>query len=219
MHIRHLERDEFDAAARLFADAFLDDPGWVAVGPDRRERRHANLRRYHRTALDVIQRYGGPIYGAFDDGAGAGGGGAGAGGAAEGSAGGPLLGVAATFAAGLYPPPAWTVVRFVPGFLLVGPAPIVRGLRFSAVQEKGHPHDEHVYLWFLAVDPKRQRGGVGRALLARVYADAQAAHPPAPVYLDTANPANVPYYASNGYEELGKADGPRGASMWFMKRP
>ncbi len=86
------------------------------------------------------------------------------------------------------------------------PAPIVRGLRFSAVQEKGHPHDEHVYLWFLAVDPNHQRGGVGRALLARVYGDATA-----PVYLDTANPANVPYYASNGYEELGRADGPRGA--------
>ena len=41
----------------------------------------------------------------------------------------------------------------------------------------------------------------------------------APVYLDTANPANVPYYASNGYEEIGRADGPRGAQMWFMRRP
>ena len=193
-HIRHLERDEFDAAARLFADAFLHDPGWVAVGPDRAGHRHGVLRRYHRTALDVIQRYGGPIYGAFDEDT--------------------LTGVAATFGAGLYPPPSWTVVRFVPGFLLAGPGPIVRGLRFSAVQERGHPHDAHVYLWFLAVDPKRQRGGVGRALLARVYEDAEV-----PVYLDTANPANVPYYASNGYAELGRADGPRGASMWFMQRP
>jgi GNAT superfamily N-acetyltransferase len=193
MQIGLLERDKFDAAARLFADAFLDDPGWVAVGPDRAGHRHGVLRRYHRTALDVIERYGGPIYGAFD---------------------GPLVGVAATFAAGLYPPPAWTILRFVPGFLLAGPGPIVRGLRFSAVQERGHPHDEHVYLWFLAVDPKHQRGGVGRALLARVYGDATA-----PVYLDTANPANVPYYASNGFEELGKADGPRDASMWFMRRP
>jgi ribosomal protein S18 acetylase RimI-like enzyme len=199
MQIRHLERDNFDAAARLFADAFLDDPGWVAVGPDSRRRRHANLRRYHRTALDVIERHGGPIYGAFDE--------------DEGS-GGRLTGVAATFAAGLYPPPAWTIVQFVPGFLLAGPGPIVRGLQFSAVQEKGHPHDEHVYLWFLAVDPSHQRGGVGRALLARVYADAGAS-----AYLDTANPANVPYYVSNGYQELGRADGPRGASMWFMMRP
>ena len=194
MEIRPLVREEYDAAAEIFADAFLDDPGWVAVGPDTPRWRRANLRRYHRRALDVIDRYGGPIYGAFEDER--------------------LAGVAATFAAGLYPPPAWTLVYFVPGFLLAGPGPIVRGLRFSSIQEKGHPHDEHVYLWFLAVDPQSQRGGVGRALLARVYDDATA-----PVYLDTANPANVPYYASNGFEEIGRADGPRGASMWFMRRP
>jgi ribosomal protein S18 acetylase RimI-like enzyme len=203
VQIRLLERDKFDAAASLFADAFLDDPGWVAVGPDRPGRRHANLRRYHRRALDVIGRFGGPIYGAFDEGDGD-----------DSENGGRLLGVAATFAAGLYPPPAWTLVYFAPGFLLAGPGPIVRGLRFSAIQEKGHPGDEHAYLWFLAVDPGHQRGGVGRALLARVYGDATA-----PVYLDTANPANVPYYTSNGFEELGRADGPRGAQMWFMRRP
>jgi ribosomal protein S18 acetylase RimI-like enzyme len=195
VEIRPLDRSEYDAAAAIFADAFLDDPGWCAVGPDRRGHRHSFLRRYHRTALYVIHRHGGPIYGAFADD-------------------GRLAGVAATFAAGLYPPPAWTLVYFVPGFLLAGPGPIVRGLRFSAVQEHGHPEDEHVYLWFLAVDPAQQRGGIGRALLARVYEEAEA-----PVYLDTANPANVPYYASNGYEEIGRADGPRGATMWFMRRP
>ena len=195
MEIRLLVRDKFDAAARLFADAFLEDPGWVAVGPDRRWHRHGVLRRFHRTALDVVERYGGPIYGAFD--------------------GDRLTGVAATFAARLYPPPPIrTTLRFLPGFLSAGPAPIVRGLRFSAIQESGHPHDEHVYLWFLAVDPNHQRGGIGRSLLARVYEQATA-----PVYLDTANPANVPYYASNGFEELGSAAGPRGATMWFMRRP
>ena len=194
MEIRPLDRDDFDSAAAIFADAFLDDPGWVAVGPDRPARRHRVLRRYHRAALDVIRKYGGPIYGAFDDGR--------------------LTGVAATFAPGLYPPPQWTLVYFVPGFIAAGPAPVVRGLKFSAIQESGHPDDEHAYLWFLAVDPKHQRGGVGRTLLARVYEDATA-----PVYLDTANPANVPYYAGNGYEEIGRAAGPRGATMWFMRRP
>jgi GNAT superfamily N-acetyltransferase len=195
VEIRPLDRSEYDAAAQIIADAFLHDPGWVAVGPDRPRHRHSVLRRYHRTALNVIHRYGRPIYGAFtaDDNR--------------------LAGVAATFAAGLYPPPAWTLAYFVPGFLLAGPGPIIRGLRFSAIQEHGHPEDEHVYLWFLAVDPKQQRGGIGRALLARVYEEAGA-----PVYLDTANPANVPYYASNGFEEIGKAAGPRGASMWFMRR-
>ena len=141
-----------------------------------------------------MQRHGGPIYGAYRDGA--------------------LTGVAATFAAGLHPAPAWTFFRFVPPFLLAGPGPIVRGLRVSAIQDRGHPEEEHVYLWFLAVDPRRQRGGVGRALLARVFEEAHA-----PVYLDTANPANLPYYASAGFQEIGRAALPRGATMWFMKRP
>jgi GNAT superfamily N-acetyltransferase len=195
VEIRPLESSYYDNAAVLLADAFIDDPGWVAVGPDRRTRRYRVLRSFHRAALDVIERYGKPIYGAFEDGR--------------------VVGVAATFAAGRYPPPAFrTTLRFLPGFFQAGPGPIVRGLRFSAIQEQGHPHTEHVYLWFLAVDPTHQRGGIGRALLARVYEEASA-----PVYLDTANPANVPYYASNGFEELGNVDGPRGAKMWFMRRP
>jgi GNAT superfamily N-acetyltransferase len=195
VEIRPLESSYYDAAAVLLADAFIDDPGWLAVGPDRRARRYGVLRRFHRTALGVVHRYGRPIYGAFEDGR--------------------IVGIAATFAAGLYPPPSLrTTLRFLPGFLRAGPGPIVRGLRFSAIQERGHPHDEHVYLWFLAVDPQHQRGGVGRALLACVYEEAEA-----PVYLDTANPDNVPYYASNGFEEIGEAEGPRGAKMWFMRRP
>ena len=194
MEIRPLEPSEYDAAAVLLADAFLDDPGWLAVGPDRPARRYRLLRRFHRTGLGVIHRHGKPMYGAFDDGR--------------------LVGIAATFAAGLYPPPeVSTLLRFLPAFVIAGSGPLVRALRFSTIQEKGHPHEEHVYLWFLAVDPKQQRGGVGRALLARVHEEATA-----PVYLDTANPANVPYYASNGFEELGQAPGPRGATMWFMRR-
>jgi ribosomal protein S18 acetylase RimI-like enzyme len=70
-------------------------------------------------------------------------------------------------------------------------------------------------LWFLAVDPAHQHKGSGRALLARVFEeDAEA-----PVYLDTSNPANVPCYASFGFEEIGRAVLPRGATMWFMRRP
>jgi len=195
VEIRPLDPSEYDAAGVLLADAFIDDPGWLAVGPNRRVRRYRLLRRFHRQALDVIDRYGRPIHGAFD--------------------GEELLGIAATFAAGRYPPPELrTTLRFLPAFVRAGPAPVVRALRFSAIQESGHPDEEHVYVWFLAVDPKHQRGGVGRALLARVYEEAGA-----PVYLDTSNPANVPYYASNGFEETGKVAGPRGAMMWFMKRP
>jgi ribosomal protein S18 acetylase RimI-like enzyme len=194
MQIRLLESADHAAAARVITDALLDDPGWLSVGPDRRGHRRRVALRYHRTALGVMDRQGGPIYGAeVEDG--------------------QLAGVAATFGAGRYPPPTWTLLRYVPGFLLAGPGPIVRGLRTSAVQARGHPADEHVYLWFLTVDPGHQRRGIGRALLTRVFEDARA-----PVFLDTANPANVPYYASFGFEETGRAELPRGATMWFMNR-
>ena len=190
---RELQPAEYDEAARIVTDALLDDPGWVAVGPNGRRPRRFVALRYHRAAIGVVHRFGRPIYGAVRDGR--------------------LAGVAVTFGAGRYPPPARTFLRFVPSFLAAGPAPIVRGLRTSSIQDGGHPHDDHVFLWFLAVDPDHQRQGVGRELLTRVFEDAGA-----PVYLDTANPANVPYYASFGFEETGRAALPRGATMWFMKR-
>jgi hypothetical protein len=76
----------------------------------------------------VTDRYGGPIYGAFRDN--------------------ELAGVAVTFAPGRYPPPRRSDARYVFAFLAAGPGPIVR--ETGAVQEQGHPRDEHVYLWFLA---------------------------------------------------------------------
>jgi GNAT superfamily N-acetyltransferase len=194
VEIQDLSAAALDEAARIVTDALVDDPGWVAIGPGRRRHRWAIARRYHRAALGVMDRHGGPIYGAFRDG--------------------ELAGVAATFAPALYPPPQRTFLRYVPAFAMAGPAPIVRGLRTSAIQERGHPDEEHSFLWFLGVDPRHQRGGLGRALVARVAEDSDA-----PVYLDTANPANVPYYAGLGFEELGSAPLPRGARMWFMVRP
>jgi ribosomal protein S18 acetylase RimI-like enzyme len=192
--IRELEPAHYSDAARVATEALLHDPGWLAVGPKRAGHRRFVMRRYHRAVLHITHRYGGPAYGAFRQN--------------------ELVGVAVTFGAGRYPPPQHTLLRYVPGFLLAGPGPSLRGLRTSAVMDKGHPHDEHVYLWVLGVDPNHQRGGVGRALIARVAEDAEAY-----VWLETANPDNVPYYASNGFEEVGRARLPRGATMWFMRQP
>jgi GNAT superfamily N-acetyltransferase len=191
--VRPIEPGEHAEVARIVTDALLHDPGWLAVGPNHTKHRRFVAMRYHRAAVGVVHRHGGPIYGAFRDGR--------------------LAGTAVTFAAGSFPPPARTFFNYVPAFAAAGPAPVVRALKTMGVQDNGHPHDEHVFLWFLAVDPAHQRSGVGRALLDHVFDEAEA-----PVYLDTANPDNVPYYASFGFEELGRAALPRGATMWFMQR-
>ena len=192
--IRPLGTENHREAARIITDALLHDPGWLAVGPQRTAHRRFVAERYHRAAVAVTARHGGSIYGAFRDGR--------------------LAGVAVTFAPGAYPPPRSTEARYVLSFLAAGPGPIVRGLKTGEVQDGGHPQDPHVYLWFLAVDPRSQRSGIGRALLARVFEDADA-----PVYLDTSNPDNVPYYASAGFQEIGRGMLPRATPMWFMRRP
>jgi GNAT superfamily N-acetyltransferase len=194
VEVRPLGPEHHADAARIITDALLHDPGWLAVGPRRPRHRRFVALRFHRACMRVVDRHGGPTYGAFRDG--------------------ELAGVAVTFPPGRYPPPRRTEARYAAAFLAAGPGPIVRGLRASAVQDRGHPHDPHVYLWFLAVDPPHQRAGAGRALLARVFEDAEA-----PVYLDTTNPDNVPYYASAGFEEIGRGTLPRQTPMWFMRRP
>ena len=194
VEIRPLQAAHHREAARIVTDALLHDPGWLAVGPKRAAHRRFVAERYHRAAVKVTARYGGPIYGAFRENR--------------------LAGVAVTFPPGAYPPPRHAEARYVLAFLAAGPGPIVRGLKTGEVQDSGHPDDEHVYLWFLAVDPAHQRGGIGRALLARVCEDARA-----PVYLDTSNPDNVPYYAAAGFEEIGRGVLPRNTPMWFMRRP
>jgi GNAT superfamily N-acetyltransferase len=192
--IRPLTRAHHPEAARLITEALLHDPGWLAVEPRHTGHRRHVATRFHREVLKVTDRYGGPIDGAFRND--------------------HLAGVAVTFAPGRYPPPRRTDARYFFAFLGAGPGPIVRDLRTGAVQDQGHPTDEHAYLWFLAVDPAQQRIGIGRALLARVIEDADA-----PVYLDTSNPDNVPFYAANGFKEIGRGVLPRNTPMWFMRRP
>jgi ribosomal protein S18 acetylase RimI-like enzyme len=184
--------------ARVLTDAFVDDPGWRDIGPNGAHHRRLVLWRYHRALWRKALRWGRPGYAAFRDGL--------------------LAGVAVTFdwEAWPLPEPASTLLD-VPAFALAGPFAATRGARAAAIIKRAHLREPHLYLWQLAVHPRLQRSGVGRALMARVVADADAAQ--LPLFLQTANPANLAYYRSLGFAETGRETLPRGAPLWLMQRP
>ena len=179
------------------ADAFLDDPGWGAVGPDHRGRRHAYIRRVCRGVLTVISRQGGFLWHVEREG--------------------QVAGVLAGLDPGQWPPPQLrSMASQAIGPILGGPRVFARSIRADAITHHGHPDDTHLFVWMLTVSPRAQRSGIGRALLSAALARADEAGLPA--YLETANPDNLPYYGSFGFEPVGETKLPRGAPLWFMFR-
>jgi GNAT superfamily N-acetyltransferase len=183
--------------ARVLTDAFLDDPGWRDVGPGGQRHRRLTMWGYHRGLWHKALRWGSPGHAAFRSGR--------------------LVGVAVTFDSEAWPPPEpISTLLDVPAFALAGPPAAVRGWLADAMMKRVHFPEAHMFLWQLAVDPPAQRTGVGRALMARVLADADDAA--LPIYLETANPENLPYYRGFGFVETGRESLPRGAPLWLMLR-
>ena len=187
----------YRAAAVVLADAFLDDPGWVAVGP-RSER--ARWKYIYRTCLGTIRagaRWCGPSWCVVEDG--------------------ELVAVLTGCAPGRWPPPRMrALLHLFPGPVLAGPAPLVRSLGAQRVIEAAHPDYEHFLVWMFAVSPKHQRKGLGRRLMREALATADSDEVPA--YLWTGNPDNLPYYRSHGFEVIGEARIPGDVPNWFMER-
>lgn len=176
----------------------MDDPGWKAIGP----RQSGALRRFiERTCLSTMraaEQWGGPSWCIVEGGE-------------------PVAGLVGA-APGRWPPPrVRSLAAFAAGPVLAGPAPLVRSLRAQWVFERLHPTYEHFLVWLFAVSPARQRAGLGRRLMREALAEADAAR--APAYLWTANPANIPYYRSHGYEVFAEEKIPGDVTNWFMERP
>jgi ribosomal protein S18 acetylase RimI-like enzyme len=195
--VTELPPDRFDEASVVLADAYLDDPGWVSVGPGNRRRRHAYTRRVCRGALSVVGRWGARIWQVQRDGA--------------------VAGVLTSMDPGQWPPPELRATAYQAlGPTLAGPAVLWRSLAADAAMHKHHPQEPHFFVWMLAVSPRHQRSGIGRALLTTALKRAESLE--TFTYLETANPENLPYYASFGFRQVGEAALPRGAPIWFMMR-
>jgi ribosomal protein S18 acetylase RimI-like enzyme len=68
--------------------------------------------------------------------------------------------------------------------------------------EKFHPAEPHWYLPMIGVDPARQGGGVGSALMAEALKviDRNGAM----AYLESSNPRNISLYKRHGFEVIGE---------------
>jgi GNAT superfamily N-acetyltransferase len=192
-----LPRDRFNDASVVMADAFLDDPGWMSVGPDQPHRRHRYIRRVCQGILNVTERRGGNNWHVERDGR--------------------TVGVLSSLDPGQWPPPQLpAIARQALGPVLAGPTVLWRSLGADAAMHRGHPDDMHLFVWMLTVAPSAQRTGIGRALLSHALKRADEFGVPA--YLDTAKAANLPYYGSFGFNQVGETSLPRGAPLWFMFR-
>ena len=105
--------------------------------------------------------------------------------------------------------------------LALGPGAMARFLRMSGALNGFHHRlcpEPHHYLYFVGVDPSRQRQGLGSRLVRQHLARADADH--RPCWLETATQGNVGLYLHLGFqvahEGLLVSGGPR---FWLMKRP
>jgi len=65
-----------------------------------------------------------------------------------------------------------------------------------------HPDEPHWYLPLIGVDPARQGGGYGSAMLQ--HALGQCDDERLPAYLESTNPRNIPLYERHGFEVMGE---------------
>ena len=77
----------------------------------------------------------------------------------------------------------------------------------------------HWYLTLIGVEPERQGQGIAGSLLRPMLARADAER--LPCYLETADPANVPFYLKKGFEIVVEEVEPKsGVEIWtFMRQP
>jgi GNAT superfamily N-acetyltransferase len=80
----------------------------------------------------------------------------------------------------------------------IGVKGVSRVLHREAGIKKVQPKINMTYLWFIGVDPVKQRQGTGSELLSEVLAT--AVQKGLPVYLETSTLENLPWYESFGFE-------------------
>jgi GNAT superfamily N-acetyltransferase len=89
--------------------------------------------------------------------------------------------------------------------------------RFEAVSGELRPAEPHWYLGVLGTRPDRQGRGLGREVCGPMLE--RADREGMPVYLETATPGNLPFYARLGFGVSRGLEVAGGPTVWALWRP
>src|SRR5271167_615216 len=191
--------EQFPEAARALGRAFINDPPMKVILPEPADLvERARLLTFFFEALLGIQRNTGePVLGVVMDN--------------------KVVAAAILESGGV---PVATLIlhgllqlpRMVQG---IGWGGLKRGIQLQGELVKNHPHEPHLYLNFLGVDPDYQRHHCGSVIIEELRRLAAARSSLCGVYLETGTETNVSYYQSRGYEVLSEIY-PLGCRMWRM---
>jgi len=194
-----LTRDLRARAVDSLTGAFLDDPMWQCILPDR-EARGTVLRPMWNALVGYARVYGEVLSTSESQGA------------------------ACWVRPGKARPTAWSMLRT--GFALpraMMQLPKESRERFFRMMhdiDKAHSElmpDPHWYLWVLGVAPEAQGQGIGRALLVPILE--RAAADGVPCYLETQTDRNVAFYKKCGFEVLDeRAEPVCDLPIWYLAR-
>lgn len=81
--------------------------------------------------------------------------------------------------------------------------------------EKMHREKDFYLLWYIGVVPNMQRRGIGSGLIAPMLQKAKEEK--VKVYVETADPANLPFYQRNVFSIYDQYEIPDGPKIWFLE--
>jgi GNAT superfamily N-acetyltransferase len=194
--VRPARRADIGELSRVLARAFYDDPVASWEVPDdavRKEKLHhlwTALTRHHHLA-------GGGVEIAAHDG---------------------TINAAAVWD----PPGRWHYrrreeLRMLPRLVWAFGWDLSRSAALTEAMKNTHPEEPHWYLAIVGSDPAIRGKGFGQALMRSRLDRCDTEHLPA--YLESTNPANLPYYQRFGFEVTGEISLPDdGPTLWPMWR-
>ncbi|MEJ5996264.1 GNAT family N-acetyltransferase [Pedobacter sp. Du54] len=97
----------------------------------------------------------------------------------------------------------------------IGVCNVVKAIKREAKIKAVQPRVRMAYIWFIGVEPKYQKFGLGKKLMNEVIIACQQEN--RPIYLETSTLANLPWYKKFGFEVYDMLE--LGYQLYFLRLP